>query len=587
MGGMGTRLGSISALVAALVAACTAAATRTNDAPDASVRWVQAPPSIHDAEAPRDAGPDTAPIDLEDFHVPGTQMGDVASNGNFLLSSICAVCHSSQHGAQKNLEHSPWETWAGSLMALAGKDPLFYAQLTTANQDVPGVGYYCLRCHVPMSVPTGHAADPSGATLDVVDRDGVACHFCHAMVDPLATDGGAVDPRDLGTVSKLADPPRHYGNAQFVLDPGWLRRGPYSDAGALHDYAWSSSFLARGDVCGTCHDVGNVAVSKLANGGYAYNAPHIRAPDADPRAQFPLERTYTEWKLSAYANGGVDLGGRFGGQGATVVSTCQDCHMPRATGKGCFVGEVRGDLAEHEFAGASAWVIEIAGIQYKGQVDADAIERGKQRAVAMVQRAATLALQQSGAKLRLRVTNESGHKLPTGHIEGRRVWPRVQIFGAQQNVLADWGRWDATTGDLDATNTTVFEMHIGLSADAAKRTGLPAGPTTHMSLADVIVKDNRIPPRGFANAPYEAAGAGAVGATYADGQHWADLEWTLPQGAVRAKVTLYYQTVTREYVEALAKGNHTDNWGQTLEQLWKQTQMGPPIEITTKEIALQ
>lgn len=582
---MGRNLGVHVALACGVAIACTEAATR-QDAPDATVRWVQAPPSIHDAEAPKDAGPDTQPpLDLEDFHVPGTQMGDLGTQ-SFILSSVCAVCHSSQQGSQPNLEHSPWETWAGSLMGLAGKDPLFNAQLATANQDVPGVGYYCLRCHVPMGVPTGHAADPTGASLDVVDRDGVTCHFCHSMIDPLAVDGGAVQAKDLATIGKLADPPKHYGNAQFVLDPDWLRRGPYDDAGALHEYATNPQFLKRGDFCGTCHDVGNLAVSKLANGSYAYNGAHQRAPDPDPRAQFPLERTYTEWKLSAFANGGVDLGGRFGGQGVSVVSTCQSCHMPIATGKGCFVGDVRTDLAEHEFAGASSWVIEIAGIQYKNQVDAKAIERGKARAIAMVQRAATLDLSQNGATLVARVTNEGGHKLPTGHIEGRRAWPYVQIFDAQQKLLAEYGKWDATTGDLDDKTTTVFEMHIGLSPDAAKRTGLPAGPTTHMSLADVIVKDTRIPPRGFANAAFDAAGAGAVGATYADGQHWADVKFAIPQGGTRAKVTVFYQTVTREYVEALVKGNHTDSWGQTLESLWKQTGMGPPIAITTKEITL-
>ena len=45
-------------------------------------------------------------------------------------------------------------------------------------------------------------------------------------------------------------------------------------------------------------------------------------------------------------------------------------------------------------------------------------------------------------------------------------------------------------------------------------------------LNNVVVKDNRIPPRGFTNAAFEAFDGAPVGATYADGQYWDDV--TLP-----------------------------------------------------------
>ncbi len=114
-------------------------------------------------------------------------------------------------------------------------------------------------------------------------------------------------------------------------------------------------------------------------------------------------------------------------------------------------------------------------------------------------------------------------------------------------------------------------MHIGLSEYAAGVTGLPPGETTHMGLADAITKDNRIPPRGFDNAAYEAAGAPTVGTEFADGQYWHDTYFAIPEGAARAEVATYYQTVTRHYIEALRDGNLTDHWGQTLYDLWEQT----------------
>jgi hypothetical protein len=42
----------------------------------------------------------------------------------------------------------PWDTWAGSMMAQSSRDPLFWAALDVANNDMPDVGDFCLRCHV-------------------------------------------------------------------------------------------------------------------------------------------------------------------------------------------------------------------------------------------------------------------------------------------------------------------------------------------------------------------------------------------------------------------------------------------------------
>jgi hypothetical protein len=480
---------------------------------------------------------------------------------------------------------APFTTWNGSLMANAGRDPLFFAQLATASQDVPGVGTYCVRCHVPMSVATGHAAYGSEPALDAVDRDGVTCHFCHSMVDPLAGPSSAV-PGDDAILASLGDAPKHYGNAAFVLDPNGLRRGPYADAAPPHP-ATPSSFVKRSDMCGTCHDVGNLRVTRLPDGSYQYVGKGLSAPNPDPEAQFPLERTYTEWKLSAFAGGGVDAGGLFGGDGGSpVVSTCQDCHMPRGQAQGCIFAGSRPDLARHEFAGASSWVLEIIAKQYASEIDVAPLDAGRANATAMVQRAASLSLSVQGASLRAHVVNRAGHKIPTGHIEGRRMWIDVVFSDAANATLAVVGRWDPATGDLDENGTTVFEMQVGLSPQAAQATGLDAGITTHMALADRVVKDNRIPPQGFANAPYDAVGAGAVGATYADGQNWADVDVAIPTGARHARVTLWYQTVTREYVEALKKGNHTDAWGTTLYALWQSTGNGAPVAAAHAEMDL-
>ncbi|MFN7940377.1 MAG: hypothetical protein U0X73_02165 [Thermoanaerobaculia bacterium] len=516
------------------------------------------------------------PMTAADFWVAGTQTGDV-EEGTLLPATNCRACHGNFDPGR-----DPWSTWAGSLMGLAGRDPLFYAQLTAANQDVGEVGTFCLRCHVPLAVISGHAADPTGAALTDDDRGGVDCHFCHSLVDPMYV-AGTSPPEDEAVLAGLANPPAHVGNAMFVVDPEGRRRGPYSDANPPH-LALSSPFHRRAQLCGTCHDVGNLAVSRQPDGTYRYNAIGAPSPDPDPHGQFPLERTFTEWLLSSFANGGVDLGGRFGGSRGPRVSTCQDCHMPTHTGRGCFAGPERTDLASHEFAGAAVPVLDLIAAQLESDpnppVDPKQLMLARERALSMLQRAASLALFERDGLVVARLVNQTGHKLPTGHIEGRRMWLHVRFLDPDGEVLAEYGHYDAEQAELDEETTTVFEMRVGLSEEAAAATGLPAGVTGHMALADSIVEDNRIPPRGFDPAAFAAAGAPAVGAAYAEGQFWHDSIFTPPPGAVRAECEVYYQSLPRRYVEALRDGNVTDDRGKELEELWERTGRGAPLLMT-------
>ncbi len=515
-----------------------------------------------------------------DFHLPGTQMGQVPLT-SFQSPAMCSFCHGNID------EHTdPSGTWSGSLMALAGRDPLFFAQMTLANQDVTNAGYFCMRCHVPMSFVTGHAMPPDGSALDERDREGVSCHFCHSMVDPIYR-AGVSPPEDEAILAALTERPQHYGNAMFVLDPQGRRRGPRSDAQPLHEFI-RSPFFSSGPLCGTCHDVGNVAVTKQTDGTYRYNALDEATPTTDLSHQFPLERTFTEWRLSAFANGGVDMGGRFNGTGSSVVQSCQDCHMPKADARACIVGPRRPQMATHEFAGAAAQVLDLIAEYTRDDptVDQAAIARARAASVSMLERAASLSTSQVGGRLLVRVTNESGHKIPTGHIEGRRIWINVQFKDAQGNLIREHGPYDDASATLDASRTTVYEMRVGLSPAAAAATGLPAGETTHMALADTITKDNRIPPRGFTNRAFAEGGAPPVGAVYADGQYWSEVEYRVPLAATQADVALYYQNTPREYIEHLREANHTDHWGETLHRVWTATGRGAPIRMAQRHASL-
>lgn len=516
----------------------------------------------------------------EDFHLSGTQALDLDPVVLF-DSNVCSSCHGPVN------ESDPYSTWSSSKKAYSGRNPLFRAEMTIANQLIDNAGYFCMRCHMPFSFVTGHALEPSGEALNDFDMDGVSCHLCHSMVDPIF-DPEVSPPEDESILAALESVPQHYGNGMFVLDPDGVRRGP-RDALAAHDTI-HSPFHTSANQCGTCHDVGNVLLSKQPDGTYWFDTLNEPVPDEDPWTHFPIQRTFTEWKLSEFASTGVDMEGRFGGDGhpTGVMHSCQDCHMPRTPGFSSPFGQWYPDLARHDFSGASAWGLEMIGLFWEGdpQVDPKAIQRGIDRATDMLERAATLEVSQHGAALNVKVVNETGHKLPTGHIEGRRVFVTVRLFDEFDQLVHEYGAYDAAKAVLDEESTVVYEMHLGTSEDAAYVLGIPPGPAMMSMVADTIEKDSRIPPRGFENEAFAEAGAPVVGHVYEDGQHWDEPCFAIPTQAAWAEVMVNYQLVTREYVESLRDHNVTDEWGEILYDLWEATEKAPPIEMASEELTL-
>jgi hypothetical protein len=94
-------------------------------------------------------------------------------------------------------------------------------------------------------------------------------------------------------------------------------------------------------------------------------------------------------------------------------------------------------------------------------------------------------------------------------------------------------------------------------------------------LNNTVVKDNRIPPRGYTQVFYNRPGLRPVGALYLDGQYWDDTTYTLPLETERVSVTLYYQTSSKEYIDFLKSYGGLD--GLTLGQLWSESMGSPQI----------
>jgi hypothetical protein len=255
--------------------------------------------------------------------------------------------------------------------------------------------------------------------------------------------------------------------------------------------------------------------------------------------------------------------------------------MPLEPGKACSYGRVRGDLSSHDFSGGNAWVQDVVLNLYPGDhLEAAYLQAGKARSISMLERASTMRLSQAGNHLVVRLFNETGHKLPSGYPEGRRMWLHVQVFDTTRAVVAEWGRYDPVEADLDEQGTKVYEILMGMDEAVAQSAGLLPGESFHFVLNNLILKDNRIPPRGFTNQAYQAVQAAPVAAYYADGQYWDDTRFRLPREARSASVTLYYQTASREFIEFLRDENRSNDAGRTLYAQWEMTGRSAPVWMT-------
>ena len=525
-----------------------------------------------------------------DFFFPGTQPDGL--HVPVLPSVDCDICHNAPI----------YDRWRGTMMSQAGRDPLMWAALSVANAQAPNTGDYCLRCHTPKGWLEGRSHPADGSALQPADVDnGVACNLCHRLVDPVPSTMDEAAAIDLGIRAALSDPvpPDYVGSSALIVDPDDNRRGPFSFNLSLpYHSAYQTDLLrqtgdaiTRSRLCGTCHNIDNPVLSwDEARGQYWPNASDARAPEFGQGQLFPIERTFDEWLYSDYARGGVYAPQFAGSKPDSIVRTCQDCHLPRATGTAADAAfnpidrdcQLTGCLPEHTMAGGNTWLPELVQDprwRLSAEGDSSYLHETVRQAGDMLRKAATLSvtLATSGtAKIAtVRVINQAGHKLPTGYPEGRQMWIHLQGFDGNGQLLYESGAYDAASGQLVRDgDIKVYEVKQGMTPELAALLNQPAGASFHFVLNNHVVKDNRIPPRGYQQILFDQPGLRPTGAAFADGQHWDDSQYSLPLETERVVVSLYYQTASKEYVDFLRANGGVD--GMTLGQLWASLK-SPPV----------
>lgn len=495
--------------------------------------------------------------------LPGTQPR--ALHTPLAAAGSCTECHQGLTSPAGNA-YLPIDTWQTSMMANATQDPLFLATLTDSNQSVPGIGQFCLRCHSPQAFAAGRADTGTTAMLDPVqgDLDGVHCDGCHRSMDPAAQS-----------------PAISIGNAQLVfadaLTPAVPSRfGPYAPADVMaspyHPSVVQSAFLRSAQFCGQCHDLDNPLVNRRGADG----------ADLAPAQPFPLQSTFTEWSQSAFSRGMATV---------STNQTCQDCHMPAEHGM-LAVSQRPGallhmDPRRHDFYGGNEWGMALMKAARPGELD-DQFDAARVRARTFLQGAArveimdapTTAAAGSTVHLSVRVTNLTGHKLPTGYEDARQMW--LQVAVGSTNVSGDYLN-DALVEDSQLRAYRFVPGHVAPGSAAMAENFL----TQH----NTVIEDTRIPPEGMMPTPRTAP----VGRDYAGGAAGALRNYDLatysvtvppatPNGPTALTVRLLYQATTKNYVQDIANANHTDHHGSDLMTDWNAAGRAPPFTVVTATV---
>ncbi|HYV05587.1 MAG TPA: cytochrome P460 family protein [Blastocatellia bacterium] len=262
----------------------------------------------------------------------------------FVTSDQCMMCHSGNawygekfimilEGKSKNpVNVSPYGEWRWSPMGLAGRDPIFYAQLDSElaylkdrKDDQQKLINTCFRCHGVMGkrqLDRDHGYDPAAQDSKVPEpnfkldfvyntnltdkdfkygalaRDGVSCGACHHIVQDKTPPGQNALQYFLA----------HSITGQFKIGKPTELFGPFEDnTVSPHPMKESlgidpkyDAYIKDSRMCGSCHTI---------------NLPVM---DQKPFGHSLEQVTYLEWVNSQYQ---TDF------KPGPNAKSCQDCHM--------------------------------------------------------------------------------------------------------------------------------------------------------------------------------------------------------------------------------------------------------------------
>jgi len=442
--------------------------------------------------------------------LPGARLADLPKEGpaattHFVTAEQCRQCHQANDSNPtatrdaKGRDVSPGTTWRKSMMGLAARDPYYLAVWSQERQQYASlktaVDAVCTRCHASAgNIETGGKLSfetlVSGTSQEAgVGRDGVNCTVCHQIL-----------PTGLGTAATFT--------GQFTTGDQRQVYGPHlgPDTNPMQvfvNYTPSySDHVLKSSLCSTCHTV--ITPARDPSTG------ELLGP------QFPEQTPYLEWLNSAFQDESTPPGKR--------AMTCIGCHVPPTDEDGKVIKTAlavspqgltpREPFGRHHFPGSSSGMLRLIakGAQFVGTtVPVAELEDQAKRSEAHVSKAADLKIESAARagdalEVKVRVVNQTGHKLPTGY-PSRRMWLHVSVKNGDATVWESgawdgWGRLVSGGKILDVAGT--FQPHrdvVSAPAEVQIWEGIAGNdqgaPATHLLEATKYLKDNRLLPDGY------------------------------------------------------------------------------------------
>jgi len=468
----------------------------------------------------------------------------------------CTRCHAGANPEQAS------NSYSGTMMEQAGRDPIFLASLEIAYNDNAAAAELCVRCHYPRGWLQGRGRGAPEDNYGLIDQDydGVECDFCHRMAtpDPIVDYQGSVPPAPLSGILQE--------NSQVFLRNSSDKVGPFESDSTIGHSSDFSPLMKDSALCAQCHDVSNTFLER-------------ENLDRTPSGSvMPFERTYSEWRDSNFSD-----------PNSPDFASCQDCHMKKYQGTPATIGNGQErELASHRLVGANTIApLMTAYLNPQLDLDAAAIATANEARLLLSEESALLdaiSLEQTpeGPALKVRVENITGHKLPTGYAEGRRMFLSHSVQFADGSEGIRKGEIDPSTGSFTPGEeaTKIYEILLG---GGEKETH-----NFHLIRVNKVLKDNRIPPRGFrpnnetapVAANYDELSPGVLA-------HYNDT--LLPLGDVRCwpalvTVRLNFQEVTGEYYRFLR--DNAPLYGPTLQEAWENSGAGTPTLMKELSVAV-
>jgi hypothetical protein len=233
-------------------------------------------------------------------------------------------------GSTPVMNVSPYGEWRWSPMGLAGRDPIFYAQLESeiafvksffkndpakVAENIKTINNTCFKCHGVMGkrrldddrggkgdfdpelVYATYDNNQQSYVYGALARDGVSCMACHRIVEDKVPFAEFLKTRITGnfTTGNPAELSGPFLDKEIVTDPMNNSLG----IKPKHD-----PYIKSSRMCGNCHTI---------------NLPLMDNPAADANKPHLEQLTYLEWLNTGYQN---EVGAN------SKAQTCQDCHMP-------------------------------------------------------------------------------------------------------------------------------------------------------------------------------------------------------------------------------------------------------------------